>query len=94
MHGKNINKNNKFKMSAPTWNKKFELPDGSYFISDIQYYFEYILKKHGKKTVNLSIRIYMDKIENRITFKIKFEKWRAICASVCGVGGVLPCVSG
>ena len=81
-------------MSAPTWNEKFELPDGSYFISDIQNYFEYILKKHGKKTVNLSIRIYMDKIENRITFKIKFEKWRAICASACGVGGVLPCVSG
>ena len=81
-------------MSAPTWNEKFELPDGSYFISDIQNYFEYILKKHGKKTVNLSIRIYMDKIENRITFKIKFEKWRAIRASVCGVGGVLPCVSG
>ena len=81
-------------MSAPTWNEKFELPDGSYFISDIQNYFEYVLKKHEKKTVNLSIRIYMDKIENRITFKIEFEKWRAVCASVCGMGGVLPCVSG
>ena len=37
--------NNKFKISAPTWNDKFELPDGSYSISDIQDYFEYSLKK-------------------------------------------------
>ena len=37
--------NNKFKISAPTWNDEFELPDGSYLISDIQDYFEYILKK-------------------------------------------------
>ena len=36
--------NNKFKISAPTWNYKFELPDGSYSVSDIQDYFEYILK--------------------------------------------------
>ena len=34
-------KNNKFKISAPTWNEEFKLPDGSYFISDIQDYFEY-----------------------------------------------------
>ena len=34
--------NNKFKISAPTWNDKFELPDGSYSVSDIQDYFEYI----------------------------------------------------
>ena len=64
-------KNNKFKISAPTWNEEFELPDGSYSISDIQDYFEYILKKHGEKTVNPSIRMYINKIENRITFKIK-----------------------
>ena len=38
-------------MSAGTWNEEFELPDGSYFISDIQDYFEYILKKHGEKTI-------------------------------------------
>ena len=37
--------NNKFKISAPTWNDKFELPDGSYSISDIQDYFEFIIKK-------------------------------------------------
>ena len=34
--------NNKFKISAPSWNDEFELPDGSYLISDIQDYFEYI----------------------------------------------------
>ena len=32
--------NKKFKISAPTWSDEFELPDGSYSISDIQDYFE------------------------------------------------------
>ena len=64
-------KNNKFKISAPTWNEEFELPDGSYSVSDIQDYFKYILKKHETVTDNPSIRIYVNKIENRITFKIK-----------------------
>ena len=63
--------NNKFKISAPTWNEEFELPDGSYSVSDIQDYFEYILKKHSESVDNPSIRIYVNKIENRITFKIK-----------------------
>ena len=63
--------NNKFKISAPTWNDKFELTDGSYSVSDIQDYFEYILKEHGENTDNPSIQIYVNKIENRITFKIK-----------------------
>ena len=63
--------NNKFKISAPTWNEEFELPDGSYSMSDIQDYFEYILKKHSESVDNPSIRIYINKIENRITFKIK-----------------------
>ena len=35
-------KNNKFKISAPTWNVKFELSDGSYSVSDTQDYFVYI----------------------------------------------------
>ena len=43
---KSVYNNNKFKISAPTWNNKFDLADGSYFISDIQDYFEYIIKKH------------------------------------------------
>ena len=38
--------NNYYKVSAPTWNDEFKMPDGSYLISDIQDYFEYILKKH------------------------------------------------
>ena len=63
--------NNKFKISAPTWSEKFKLPDGSYSISDIQDYFEYILKKHCGNVDNPSIRIYVNKIENRITFRIK-----------------------
>ena len=62
--------NNKFKISAPIWSEEFKLPDGSYSISDIQDYFEYILKKHSENVDNLSIRIYVNKIENRITFKI------------------------
>ena len=63
--------NNKFKISAPTWNEEFELPDGSYSVSDIQDYFEYILKKHSESVDNPSIRIYVNKIENRTMFKIK-----------------------
>ena len=63
--------NNKFKISAPTWSDEFKLPDGSYSISDIQDYFEYILKKHSENVDNPSSRIYLNKIENRITFKIK-----------------------
>ena len=63
--------NNKFKILAPTWNEEFTLPDGSYSLSDIQDYFEYILKKHRENTDKQSIQIYINKIENRITFKIK-----------------------
>ena len=63
--------NNKFKISIPTWNEEFTLPDGYYSISDIQDYFHYILKKHGENTDKPSIQIYVNKIENRITFKIK-----------------------
>ena len=48
-----------------------ELPDGSYSVSDIQDYFDYIIKKHEIVADNFSIRIYLNKIENRITFKIK-----------------------
>ena len=57
-------------MLAPIWNEEFELPGGSYLISDIQDYFVYIIKKQ-EKTVNPSIRIYTNQIKNRIMFKIK-----------------------
>ena len=76
LHVENIKSsynNNKFKISAQTWNDKFELPDGSYSVSDIQDYFEYILKKHGENIDKPSVQIYVNKIENRITFKIKDE---------------------
>ena len=51
--------------------QKFELSDGSYSVSDIQDYFEYILKKHSESVDNPSIRMYINRLENRITFKIK-----------------------
>ena len=63
--------NDKFKISAPTWSDKCELPDGSYSVSDIQNHFKYILKKHGEDIDKPSVQIYVNKIENRITFKIK-----------------------
>ena len=68
---KNSHKNNKFKISAPTWSDEFELPDGSYSTSDIQDYFEYILKKHSKSVDDPPIKIIVNKNENRITFKIE-----------------------
>ena len=64
-------KSNKFKISTPTWNEEFQLPDGSYSIPDIQGYFEYVLKKHETVTNKPSIMIYVNKIKNRITFKIE-----------------------
>ena len=63
--------NNKFKISAPTWNYIFYLPDGSYFIVDIQDYFEFVIKKHENLTENPLVQIYLNKIKNRIVFKIK-----------------------
>ena len=63
--------NNKFKISAPTWKDEFDLPDGSYSISDIQDYFEFIIKKHETLAENPPIQIYPNKIKNRIVFKIK-----------------------
>ena len=63
--------NNKFKISAPKWSEEFELPDGSYSIPNIQDYFEYILKKQSESVDNPSIRMYINRVENRITFKIK-----------------------
>ena len=63
--------NNKIEISASTWHEEFKLPDGSYSVSDIQYYIEYSLKNHGENTNKPSIQIYVNKVENRITLKIK-----------------------
>ena len=62
-------RSNKLKISAPTWNEKFELPDGSYFVSDIQGYFEYIIKNNEIFYDNPPIIICINEIENSITFK-------------------------
>ena len=62
--------NNEFKISVTTWNDKFELHDGSYSVSNIQDYFEYIFKKHGEHIKKQSVKLYVNKIENRIVYKI------------------------
>ena len=54
--------NNKFKISEPTWNDTFDLPDGSYDISEIQDYIEYIIKKHETIDETAPILIYANKI--------------------------------
>ena len=63
--------NNKFKISAPTWNDSFHSLDGSYSIADIQDYFEFIIKKHKSSTENPPAQVFVNKIKNRIVFKIK-----------------------
>ena len=63
-------KNNKFKITTPAQNKKNNVPDESYSISNIQNYFKYIMK-HETVIDNPPIIIYVNKVENRIIFKIK-----------------------
>ena len=59
--------NNKFELSAPRWNDKFELPNGSYSVSNSQDFFEYILKKHGENIDKPSVQIYVNlKIQNKL----------------------------
>ena len=70
---KSIYNNNKFKISAPIWNETFDLPDGSYNISEIQNYIEYIIKKYETIGENAPVLIYANTINNRIVFKIKTE---------------------
>ena len=53
------------------WDEKLELLDRSYSVSVFQDYFEYIIKKLKTEVYNTPIRIYVNKIENRIAFKIK-----------------------
>ena len=63
--------NNKVKISAPTWNDTFDVPDGSYSIAALQNYFEYIIKKHETIAEVSPVLIYVNEINNRIVFKIK-----------------------
>ena len=62
--------NNKFKISALTWNDKFELPDG-FCIKYSRLFWVYLKKEYGENLDKPSVKIYVNKIENRITFKIK-----------------------
>ena len=64
-------KNNKLKIIAPTWNDEFELPNGSYSMSDIQDCMECIIKKHETLTAIPPIHVYINRINNRLVFKIK-----------------------
>ena len=64
-------KDNKLKIIAPTWNDEFELPDGLYFVSNIQDYIVYIIKKHETLTTIPSIYVYINRGNNRLVFKIK-----------------------
>ena len=67
--GKNIKSeynNNKFKISAPFWNDTFDLPNGSYFIADIQDYFEFIIKKDETLTENPPVQIYPKKLKTQL----------------------------
>ena len=68
---KSIYKNNKFKISAPTWNEMFDLPDELYNIPAIQNYLEHIIKKHKTISDTAPILIYANNVINRIVFKIK-----------------------
>ena len=70
--------NNKFKISAPTWNDTFDLPDGSYSIAYIQDYFEFVTKKHETLTENPPVQIYPNRIKNIIVFKIKSGYFRIV----------------
>ena len=68
---KSASNNNKFKISAPTQNDEFGLPDGSYSISDIQDYFGNIIRKHEIIADNPPVQMYLNKIKNSIILKIK-----------------------
>ena len=76
-------KKNKLKIIAPKWNDEFELPDGSYSVSDVQDYIKYIIKKHEtlisvppifvdtNRMNNRLVFIYTNGINNRLVLKIK-----------------------
>ena len=63
--------NNQFKISAPTWNNEFDLPDGSYSVPDIQDNFKHIIENNETIGDNPPVQIYVNKIKNRIIFKTK-----------------------
>ena len=62
---------NTFRALASTWNDEFDLPYCPQSISEIQDYFEFIIKKHETVAENPPIQIYPNKFKNKIVFKIK-----------------------
>ena len=61
--------NNKFKIYAPAWNDTFDLPDGSYSVSDIHDYFQFIIKKHETLTEDPQVEIYLKKSKTELFLK-------------------------
>ena len=61
--------NNKFKISAPTWNDEFNFPNGCYSIADIQDYFEFIIKKHETLAENPPAKLYTIKSKTELFSK-------------------------
>ena len=70
-HEKKQYRNNTLKIILPTFYDEFELTDGSYSVSDIQDYIEFIIKKHETLTTIPPIHVYMNRINNRLVFKIE-----------------------
>ena len=64
-------KNNKLKIIPPTSNDECELPSGSYSVSNIQDYIEFIIKKHKILTTIPPIHVYINRTNNRLVFEIK-----------------------
>ena len=68
---KKQHKRKKLKAKSPTWNDKFELPNGSYSVSDIQNYIKCIIKKHETLPTIPPIYVYINRINNTLVFKVK-----------------------
>lgn len=68
-------KNETFKTSGATWGNEFELNERSYSISEFQKYFECIIKNHETLTDEPLVQIYVNRIQNRDTFKNKLGAW-------------------
>ena len=64
-------KNNKLEITTSTWNDEFKLPDGSYYVSDIQDYFDYVNEKHETLLTIPPIHVYIDRTNNILVFKLK-----------------------
>ena len=76
IHGKfkKLQKNNEFEMLAPTLNNKIESSDESNPLSDVQDYFQLIIKKYETVTVNLQKTIYVNKMENYKNYNYEIMK--------------------